>query len=244
MASFDHGVLVKLAGSPAMGSQAVAWSKCDNVNGANECEVTMSAAKAVTATFAAIPQFLLTVGKSGSGSGTVTSAPTGIVCGAECSHSYLEGTLVKLTGAPGANSKAVVWETCPGTVNASNQCEVTMSQARAATARFDLELHTLTVTKGGSGSGTVTRLPGRSRMRGHLQRQLRPRGRSDALCRPGGRLFLRQMDRRLHRHRQLQGGDERRQVGQRRIRPGAEIRPLSLERRQRRRQRHLLPGGD
>jgi LmbE family N-acetylglucosaminyl deacetylase len=157
--AFNAGTLVKLTGSPAAGSKPVVWTNCDNVNGANECEVTMNGAKTVTATFAAIPQFILTVGKGGSGIGTVTSTPAGINCGAECSHSYLEGTVVKLTGTPGANSKAVVWETCPGTVNASSQCEVTMSQARAVTARFDLEQHTLMVTKSGAGSGTVTSAP-------------------------------------------------------------------------------------
>ena len=154
-ASFDHGTLVKLTGAPTAGSKGAIWSGCDQVNGSNECEVTMGAAKAVSATFD-LEIHQLSVEKSGAGTGTVTSSPAGISCGATCSASFDHGTLVKLTGAPGPNSNPVVWETCPGTVNASNQCVVTMSQARAATARFDLEQHTLTVTKGGSGSGTVT----------------------------------------------------------------------------------------
>jgi hypothetical protein len=156
--SFDHGTLVKLTGTPAAGSKAVTWSGCDKVTGANECEVTVSAAKAITATFN-LESHQLTVVKNGSGAGTVTSSPASINCGSECSASFLHGTLVKLSGAPGANTKAVVWESCPGTVNASNQCELTVNAAKEVEVRFDLESHVLTVEEDGSGSGTVTSSP-------------------------------------------------------------------------------------
>jgi LmbE family N-acetylglucosaminyl deacetylase len=157
-AGFDHGTLVKLSGAPTAGSKAVTWSGCDAVNASNQCEVTMGAMKKVEATFT-LETHLLTVAKNGSGTGTVTSSPAGIECGSECSASYDHGTLVTLSGAPGANSKAVVWQTCPGTVNASNQCEVTMSAAKEAVATFNLEQRQLTVAKNGSGAGTVTSSP-------------------------------------------------------------------------------------
>ncbi len=157
-ANFDHGTLVKLTGTPAAGSKAVAWSGCDAVNASNQCEVTMSAAKSVTATFT-LESHLLTVAKNGSGSGTVTSSPAGISCGSECSASFPHGTVVKLTGTPSANTKAVVWESCPGTVNASNQCEVTMSAAKEAKATFNLEQRQLTVEGKGTGSGSIASSP-------------------------------------------------------------------------------------
>ncbi len=160
-ASFDHGSAIKLTAAPAAESEPVVWTGCDQVNGADECELTMGADEEVTATFTLINHNPLTVTKIGSGTGTVTSSLAGIDCGAGCTAEYLEGTVVSLTGAAGAGSKDVLWETCPGTVNASNQCEVTMSQARNVTARFDLEQHALVVTTGGTGSGTVLSSPSR-----------------------------------------------------------------------------------
>ena len=132
--SYESGKSVTLSAAPATGSEFKGWSGA-GCSGTGSCVVSMTAAKEVSAEFA-LQRHALSVTKSGSGTGTVTSSPAGISCGAACSASFDHGTLVKLSGAPGANSKAVVWEACPGTVNASNQCEVTMSQARAATARF------------------------------------------------------------------------------------------------------------
>jgi CSLREA domain-containing protein len=67
-AGFAQGGLVKLLGTAAAGSTAVTWAGCDAVNAGNECEVTMSAAKAVTATFELIPS---------SGGGGDTGGTTG-----------------------------------------------------------------------------------------------------------------------------------------------------------------------
>jgi len=65
------------------------------------------------------------------GSGTVTSAPAGIVCGASCSASYASGTVVTLTAAAGSTFTG--WSgACTGT----GSCTVAMSAA-AVTASFD-----------------------------------------------------------------------------------------------------------
>ena len=158
-ASFDHGTTVTLSGAPAGGSKPVAWSGCGSVNGSNQCVVTMSGAKSVTATFD-LERHSLSVAKSGSGSGTVTSSPAGIDCGATCTASFDHGTTVTLSGAPAGGSKPVVWETCPGAVNGSNQCVVTMSEAKEARARFDqIDSFQLAIVKGGSGQGTVNSSP-------------------------------------------------------------------------------------
>ena len=158
-ANFNHGAQVTLTGTPGPNAKAVVWETCTGtVNASNQCEVTMNQARSATARFD-LEQHTLTVTRSGSGSGTVTSAPSGIECGAVCSANFDHGALVKLTGVPGPNSKAVVWESCPGTVNASNQCEVTMSAAKAVTATFDLQSRQLSITRSGSGSGTVTSAP-------------------------------------------------------------------------------------
>src|SRR6185312_10316388 len=158
-ASFNHGTAVTLKGTAASGSKAVAWSGCDSVNGSNECVVTMTAAKAVTATFT-LEQHLLKVTKSGTGSGTVTSTPAGINCGTECEASFDHGTSVTLKGTPAAGSEAAVWTGCDS-INGSNECLVTITAAKAVTASFTQAAtpkFTLKVNKEG-GAGTVTSTP-------------------------------------------------------------------------------------
>jgi hypothetical protein len=98
----------------------------------------------------------LTVGRIGTGSGTVTSAPAGISCGATCSATYAYNTPVTLTAVAAGGSGFTGWSGagCSGT----GTCQVTMSAARSVVATFDLP-YTLTVTKTGAGTGTVTSSP-------------------------------------------------------------------------------------
>ena len=156
-ASFAQGSTVTLTGTAGANSQTVSWSGCDSVNGSNQCIVAMTAAKSVTATFN-LAQRTLTVTKNGSGTGTVTSSPAAIDCGATCSAQFTHGTSVTLTGSAGANSQAVVWSGCDS-VNGSNQCVVAMTAAKSVTATFNLVRHTLSVAKAGSGTGSVTSSP-------------------------------------------------------------------------------------
>ena len=97
----------------------------------------------------------LTVGRDGSGSGTVTSLPTGIDCGTACVHEYGDGVVVTLNAEAADDSRFTGWsgagtEGCAGTT-----CEVTMSQARSVTASFARQ-RALIVSKTGSGSGLVS----------------------------------------------------------------------------------------
>ena len=154
---YDHGTLVILKGTPGPNTLPVTWEGCGTVNGSNECEVTMTAAKNVKAKFS-LEKHLLTVTKNGTGTGTVASTPAGINCGTECSAEFDHGTLVKLKGTPGANSVAPSWTGCDA-VNGSNECEVTISAAKGVTATFSLEKHLLTVTKNGTGSGIIESTP-------------------------------------------------------------------------------------
>ena len=76
----------------------------------NTCTMIMDVAKNITATFATnLTNFLLTVTKAGTGSGTVTSAPTGINCGSDCTENYTSGTSVTLTAAPASGSTFAGW---------------------------------------------------------------------------------------------------------------------------------------
>ena len=101
--------------------------------------------------------FTLGVSKSGSGSGTVTSNPSGINCGGTCSASYTSGTTVTLSASPASGSTFAGWSgACTGT----GSCIVSMTAARTVTATFNGTTgYTLGVSKSGSGGGTVTSNP-------------------------------------------------------------------------------------
>ena len=66
----------------------------------------------------------LAVVRAGNGTGTVTSSPAGINCGATCNASFLQGTVVTLTATPAAGSLFAGWSgACTGT----GSCQFTMS---------------------------------------------------------------------------------------------------------------------
>jgi uncharacterized repeat protein (TIGR02543 family) len=149
VATFVSGQQVTLTASAAAGSTFTGWSGACTGTGA--CTVTMSANRAVTATFS--PTFTLTVSKTGTG--TVTSSPAGINCGSTCSAVYGSGQQVTLTASAGAGYTFTGWSgACTGT----GACTVTMSANRSVTATFKAAF-TLTVTKAGTGTGTVTSSP-------------------------------------------------------------------------------------
>ncbi len=107
---------------------------------------------------AAPTNFTLTVTKAGTGTGTVTSAPAGINCGATCSASFASGTQVTLTAAPATGSTFTGWSApCSGT----GTCVVTLTAATSVTATFapTTTNFNLTVAKAGTGTGTVTSAP-------------------------------------------------------------------------------------
>ena len=99
---------------------------------------------------------LLTANKGGSGAGTVTSTPAGIDCGAFCSSGFNPGEVVSLTATPATGSVFAGWSgDCTGT----GACSVTMDANRTVGATFNSLNNTLTITKNGTGLGTVTSSP-------------------------------------------------------------------------------------
>ena len=159
-----------------------------------------------TANFAPAPNtFPLAVLKAGTGQGTVTSAPPGIDCGADCGESYAQGSVVTLTATPAAGSTFTGWSgACTGT----GSCVVTMNAAQSVTATFDTQTFPLTVTLVGTGRG-VSSNPDGHRVPRHVHGEL-PAGNSrdadGARC-PGER--VRGLDGRgVRRHRHLRGHDD------------------------------------
>lgn len=99
-------------------------------------------------------RFLLAVSKLGGGSGTVTSDPAGIDCGADCSETFDANSLVTLTATADPGSTFMGWS---GDADCADG-QVTLTEDTSCKARFYLPV-TLTVTKSGNGSGTVTSVP-------------------------------------------------------------------------------------
>ena len=82
----------------------------------------------------AMPPVSLTITRTGLGTGTVTSSPAGIVCGATCTATFAVGTPVVLTASPDAGSVFPGWTSggCSGT----GSCTVTMDTARTIAVTF------------------------------------------------------------------------------------------------------------
>lgn len=79
---------------------------------------------------------ILTVTKSGTGTGTVTSNPSGINCGADCAEPFASGTPVTLTATPVAGSVFMGWlGACAG----NGPCNLTISSATNVSATFALD---------------------------------------------------------------------------------------------------------
>jgi len=87
--------------------------------------------------------YTLTVTKSGTGSGTVTSDPAGIDCGSDCSESYAPGTIVALTANPDAGSIFAGWGgACAGQ---GNPCTLTLDADTSVTVTFTPLPDTVTI---------------------------------------------------------------------------------------------------
>ncbi|MDO8676397.1 MAG: hypothetical protein Q7K16_01970 [Candidatus Azambacteria bacterium] len=101
--------------------------------------------------------YILSVSKTGTGSGTVTSNPAGISCGSTCSDDFNYNTSVTLTASPATGSDFTGWS--GGGCSGTGTCTVVMTSNKNVTATFALEQKTLSVSKTGTGSGTVTSNP-------------------------------------------------------------------------------------
>jgi uncharacterized repeat protein (TIGR01451 family) len=127
---YDNGAQVTLIASPSQGSRFDGWTGCDNPSGMT-CGITMDADKQVTASF--VQQHILTVSKDGSGTGSVTSSPAGIDCGAQCSETYDQGTQITLTATAASGSTFTGWS---GACTGIGTCAVTLAADQSVTATF------------------------------------------------------------------------------------------------------------
>ncbi len=131
------------------------WSgDCQNVAIGQPCKLFMNGNKRVGAWFytkpTAVPQpitppvqtpelkikqYQLLVTKKGTGAGKVTSEPTGIDCGSDCSENYKQDNVITLTVKPDAYTVFAGWEgVCSGN---KPTCTVTMDVQKTVIAKFN-----------------------------------------------------------------------------------------------------------
>src|SRR3989338_1955107 len=109
-------------------------------------------------TVSAIPTYSVSVTKQGTGSGTVTSNPSGISCGGTCSASFNTGTTVILSAVASAGSTFTGWSNgCTGT----GTCTVSAAASPIATFTlipfdYSLSVPGLTIQQGSTATQTVT----------------------------------------------------------------------------------------
>lgn len=138
-ALYADGATVTLSAVPDSGSVFDGWGGACSGTGA--CIVTLTLDTAVTATFSGpVPfNYILTIIKSGSGTGTVTATPSGIPLGdcletgGSCS-TYTEGATVTLSATPDSGSGLAGWSGDPDCSDGA----VTMDGDKTCTATFNL----------------------------------------------------------------------------------------------------------
>jgi uncharacterized repeat protein (TIGR02543 family) len=131
--NYPLGTAVALVASPASGNVFAGWTgACSGTQ--LTCNLTVTDSLTATATF--IPQFTLSIGRSGSG--TVTGTPSGIDrainCGSACSAKFSQATVVTLTATPAPGLQFVGWSgACSGMANV---CSLSINKDTTAQANF------------------------------------------------------------------------------------------------------------
>jgi uncharacterized repeat protein (TIGR02543 family) len=146
-AVFNYGTPVTLTATPAASSTAtpVVWAGCDSVNGSNQCIVNMTAIKNVTATFT-INSY--TVSTSAGAGGSIS--PT--------SRLVTHGSTTTFTVT--ANAGYIIGSVtgCGGSLAGSTYTTGVITGICTVSATFMAD-QSLTVTKAGTGVGTVSSSP-------------------------------------------------------------------------------------
>lgn len=100
----------------------------------------------------------ITVTRSGSGEGKISTRNDELSCGEQCSLRVIRGQTVTLNATPSPLSMFVGWS--GGCSGAASTCVLTVDADVSVGAEFTKVPFPLTVERGGTGSGTVTSDPG------------------------------------------------------------------------------------
>ncbi len=159
-ALYTSGTHVVLTAAPAQGSDVTSWTNCPAAATGATCAFDVPASgttlPTITANFT-LQRFTLTVRRSGSGSGTITSGTPPISCGTGAGCLAMNvgyGTSVTLTEAPSADSTFGGWSGAAG-CGAGASCTFTVTGDTTVTGTFALRTVHVTFAAGGTGSGQI-----------------------------------------------------------------------------------------
>jgi List-Bact-rpt repeat protein len=130
-AAFKRNISVTLTPTAADGFAFGGWS--GDCSGASSCRVSMTVSRSVAAAFRAIRETVRVI-KQGRGTGTVTSEPAGIRCGAVCTYGFRKGEAVTLRAKVDRRSRFRGWA---GPCTGRKACELTAESAVDVTATLD-----------------------------------------------------------------------------------------------------------
>jgi hypothetical protein len=146
-ALFDYNSNVTVESVPDTLSRFVAWSG-DLSGTANPSVLTMSGNKSVSAEFQII-QYTLTVNKGGSGKIKINGALVTLPYTAL----YNIGTSLTVEAIPDSSSKFTSWS--GDLTGNTNPAVIKMDKDKVITALFDVNIYSLTIDKGGNGTGQL-----------------------------------------------------------------------------------------
>lgn len=140
--SYTSGTQVSLYAIPASGYTFNGWS--GNCAGSGACTVTMDSNKSITANFAVDSSRIISIGKIGTGGGTVIRNGGSLNCGSICSESLPQGTTVTLNATTAADSTFAGWS--GGTCSGTGSCAFTLNSNTTVNATFNATSGGRTVT--------------------------------------------------------------------------------------------------
>jgi FG-GAP-like repeat/Divergent InlB B-repeat domain len=155
------GALVTITPTPRADSAFVGWSGA--CTGAGACQVTMSKAQFVAATFN-FRQVPLNIAFVGSGVGVVVSTPAGLSCTTNCGVGFAYYSTVTLRATANSGSTFIRWGGACFTAQSNDTCTVQIGDVNNVTANFSLGPAKLYVVKTPSSissslNGNVTSTP-------------------------------------------------------------------------------------
>lgn len=155
--TYAPGTSVTLTATPGASMSFAGWGGA--CAGLTTCTITMTAAKPVFAAFFPIsagPPTLLSVSKTGSGTGSISILADGqmTTCSGTCERAYGKNTKVILTANPAYGTAISSWTgACRGK---KSTCTVRLSSPKSVSANFAaLPVYSLAYAKTGAASGTV-----------------------------------------------------------------------------------------
>ena len=153
---FPRGGIIELTATADAGAVFAGWRGGD-CSGVESCAPPLNGDTRVVALFRRSEQTAsLSVTKRGDGAGTVTSVPSGIVCGPVCASSFRRGVRVELVPLASSGSVFAGWQGagCPD----PSSCPVILrrdSQVTAVFRREDAPMVRLAAELSGEGRGSV-----------------------------------------------------------------------------------------